>query len=141
MLWQVVLVIHQVCSSREDAVSWHRERLQDGLRDRPLDDHLLAMQGLGDLIGLFGEEVLQLQMVLKESAPLLLATFLKAAKKVQCRGVLSKEQRMGEEKGSRTAEFGWCKQIRAFPRKALPAHQVCAIVTVNYTPCGPDKAR
>ena len=43
--WLIVLVTLRVYSGQEDGGMWCMERRRDGFRDRPVGDHLLAMQG------------------------------------------------------------------------------------------------
>lgn len=78
-------------------------RRQDGFRDRAVDDHLLAMQGLGDLNGLLGENHSQWPMALKGSVTLL-ATSCKGTTNHQNRVVLVEEQEISKDGGTEKYE-------------------------------------
>ena len=74
-------------------------RRQDGFRDRPVEGHLLAMQGLGDLIGLLEGHIPRSLMALKERASLFAISFLDPNSH-RCRIILSMEQGIGENRGT-----------------------------------------
>lgn len=74
MLWLSVFVIPRAVGGRGDGAKKCMGRRRDGFRDRPVDDHLLAMQGLGDLNGLLRGNILQIGMAFEGCALLFLTS-------------------------------------------------------------------
>ena len=84
MPWLRAFVTLRAVVGQGDGVKKCMGRRQDGCRDRLVDDHLLAMRGLGDLDEILKGDILQLLMALKGSTPML-ATSLECSDCHLCR--------------------------------------------------------
>ena len=82
--WLAAFVTLRAFASQEDGAKWYMGRRPDGFRDRRLDDHLLAMQGLEDVDAYWEGEDDDIVQVRRDSnwRALLLATSSKGPNRI-----------------------------------------------------------